>query len=103
MSLCTQKDVCERRWPGLAPMTPCSSAFQALNETVVQEGGQSKICAAASYTLLLDIEICGNVVGGLLVVLLGPQTMGCRTDCDKSESVLFAQSCLTLLRSVYGL
>ena len=41
------------------------------------------------------IEIFRNVVDGLLVVLLGPQTMGCRADCDKSESV-FAQSCLTL-------
>ena len=53
------------------------------------------MCSSSLY-VAPDIEICGNMVDGLLVVLLGPQTMGCRTDCDKSESVLFAQLCLTL-------
>ena len=52
------------------------------------------MCSSLLY-VAPGIEIFKNVVDGLLVVLLGPQTMGCRADCDKSESV-FAQSGLTL-------
>ena len=82
-------------------MTPCSSAFLPLNETCPGMTTEQNLCSSFLY-VAHDIEIFRNVVDGLLVVVLGSQTLGCSTDCDRSESVLICPVVSDFLR-LHGL